>query len=319
MPVYNGESFIVKSLPPLIRMQEQGKVLEVIVADDSSTDQSRQISESMGARIVETGGRLGPGGGRNIAAQQAEGNVLWFVDADVIVHDDAVDYINREFEDDNVGALFGSYDDTPPAQNFLSQYKNMVHHFYHSHGRREASTFWSGCGAVRKDTFLELGGFDIEMFKRPSIEDIELGYRITASGKKIIVDPQMKSTHLKVWRLMNLLHTEIFCRAIPWSRLMLRHTGLINELNVTQGERIRAVLAGLQLIMLLLMVFSLVPWWVFGTTVAVAIYANLKFLKFFIKRKGYLFTVGAYLYHQLYYIYSTAAYVYCWVEKKLGK
>ncbi len=316
MPVYNGEQYIVKSLPPLIQLLEQGKISELIVVDDSSTDNSRQIAESMGARIIETGGRLGPGGGRNIAAKQAVGDILWFIDADVIVHEDAVDYISREFADTRLGALFGSYDDSPPAQNFLSQYKNMVHHFYHSDGRREASTFWSGCGAVNKEVFLKLGGFDIEMFKRPSIEDIELGYRIVASGKKIVVEPEMKSTHLKVWRLFNLLHTEIFCRAIPWSRLMLRQSGLIDELNVTKGERVRAILAGLQVIVIILAVLGVIPLWVVGVVIAIALYANAKFIRFFYKRKSLMFTIGAYLYHQLYYIYSAAAYVYSWLELK---
>ena len=48
MPVYNGENFIVKSLPPLIEMQKRGEVLEVIVVDDSSTDSTSQIAERLG-------------------------------------------------------------------------------------------------------------------------------------------------------------------------------------------------------------------------------------------------------------------------------
>ena len=67
---------------------------------------------------------------------------------------------------------------------FLSQYKNLVHHFYHHRGKREASTFWSGCGAVRKQAFLDAGGFDVERYTRPSIEDIELGYRLIKAGGK---------------------------------------------------------------------------------------------------------------------------------------
>ena len=71
----------------------------------------------------------------------AENEILWFIDADVVVHCDAITYLLNGFRSPQVAAVFGSYDDQPAAQNFLSQYKNLVHHFYHNRGRSEASTF----------------------------------------------------------------------------------------------------------------------------------------------------------------------------------
>jgi hypothetical protein len=70
--------------------------------------------------------------------------------------------------------VFGSYDDSPPAPAFTAQYKNLIHRYYHQRPRREASTFWAGCGAVRRSVFLGLEGFDVERYRVPSIEDIEL-------------------------------------------------------------------------------------------------------------------------------------------------
>ena len=182
MPVYNGRALIVRSLSPLIDMLRRGELVEVIVVDDTSTDDTAVIAAGLGARVIPSGGRLGPGGARNVAAVQASGEILWFVDADVVVHEDAVLQLRRAFAEPGVTAVFGSYDDRPPASNFLSQYKNLVHHFYHHRGRSEASTFWAGCGAVRKDAFLATGGFDMVRYTRPSIEDIELGYRLRAAG-----------------------------------------------------------------------------------------------------------------------------------------
>ena len=57
----------------------------------------------------------------------------------------------------------------------VSQYRNLLHHFVHQHGHAEASTFWAGCGAIRRAAFDAVGGFDAARFPRPSIEDIELG------------------------------------------------------------------------------------------------------------------------------------------------
>lgn len=319
MPVYNGVEFIKQSLPPLVAMKDRGEVLEVIVVDDTSTDETPQLAAEMGARVLPSGGRLGPGAARNVAAREANGDVLWFIDADVIVHSDAATVMLKAFGEDGVVAVFGSYDDEPPAQNFLSQYKNLVHHFYHQKARQEASTFWSGCGAVRKQQFLEENGFDIEMFKRPSIEDIELGYRLIARGGKIRLRTDMQCTHLKVWRFWNLVHTEIFCRAIPWSRLMVGGRGMTNDLNVGTGERIKAVIAGLFFLTLLGAVLGFWSGAVFLLVLLVALAANWEITSMFYRRKGLLFAIGGFLYHQLYYVYSAGAFAYAVIEKMLGR
>lgn len=317
MPVYNGHDFIVRSLPPLVAMMQRGEVREVIVVDDSSTDDTATLAAELGARVIPSGGRLGPGAARNQAAEQAVGDILWFVDADVIIHDDAANYMHEGFAEPGVVAVFGSYDDRPPAQNFLSQYKNLVHHFYHHRGRKEASTFWAGCGAVRKDAFLAIGGFNVERYKRPSIEDIELGYRLREAGGKILLIPELQSTHLKVWRFINLIHTEVICRAIPWARLMISQTGIVDDLNVSSGERLRAALAGVLLLVLTGAVFGLLPWWLLLLTMAAAGFANSSLLSLFYRRKGLLFAIRGLLFHQLYYLYSSFAFVYSWLEYRV--
>ena len=317
MPVYNGRDFIVRSLPPLVAMQQRGEVLEVIVVDDSSTDDTAVLAADMGARVIPSGGRLGPGAARNQAAVQANGNILWFVDADVIVHDDAVQYLREGFADAGVVAVFGSYDDHPPADNFLSQYKNLVHHFSHHRGRREATTFWSGCGAVRKDAFLDADGFDVERFTRPSIEDIELGYRLRAAGGRIMLIPEFQSTHLKVWRFLNLIHTEIFCRAIPWSRLIFEQPEMASDLNTSVAERMRAALAGFLFLSLAAALARWIPWWGPLPVFAATLLVNRELCLLFLRRKGPVFAVLGMLFHQFYYLYSSAAFVYAWLEWKI--
>lgn len=319
MPVYNGRDFIVQSLPPLVEMARRGEISEVIVVDDGSTDETVSIAEGMGARVIDSGGRLGPGGARNVASRQAVGEILWFVDADVVVHDDAVTYLAQGFSSPEVVSVFGSYDDRPSAQNFLSQYKNLVHHFYHHRGQKEASTFWAGCGAIRKDAFLDVGGFDIERYTRPSIEDIELGYRLRQAGGKILLIPELQSTHLKEWRFVNLIHTEVFCRAIPWARLMFEQTGLIDDLNTGPAERLRALLAGVFALALVAAVFGMVGWWMPIVLLAAAGFANRGLFSLFLNRKGLVFALMGLLFHQLYYLYSGFAFVFSWAEWKLGK
>ncbi|AXS82122.1 glycosyltransferase [Marinobacter sp. Arc7-DN-1] len=318
MPVYNGIEFIRQSLPPLVAMKERGEVLEVIVVDDTSTDDTPHVARSLGAQVMPSGGRLGPGAARNIAAREAKGDILWFIDADVVVHEDAARVMLAGFDEAGVVGVFGSYDDKPPAQNFLSQYKNLVHHYYHQRARKEASTFWSGCGAIRKEAFLKQEGFDVEMFNRPSIEDIELGYRLIEAGGKLSLLTNLQCTHLKKWHFINLIHTEVFCRAIPWARLMLSRGGLDNDLNVGVNERIKAVLAGLLVLTVLFALGGLLSWLYPVLVVMVVVYANWDILQLFYQRKGLWFALKGLLFHQIYYLYSASAFVWALTETKLG-
>ena len=128
-----------------------------------------------------------------------------------------------------------------------------MHHYYHHRGKDQASTFWAGCGAVQRALFLQLGGFDAKRYRYPSIEDIELGYRIGDAGGTIVLERRLQGKHLKEWRFVNLVHTEVFRRALPWSRLMLERKDITDDLNVGKSERLRAALTGA----VLLSVFAL--------------------------------------------------------------
>lgn len=315
VPVYNGRHFLEKTLPPLL--EEVGRhLLEVIVVDDSSTDGSAELAAQQGARVIRTGGRLGPAAARNLGAQHARGQILFMVDADVVVEAGAAERICAAFASDDVAAVFGSYDDRPSEPGFLSQYKNLLHHHTHQRAREEASTFWAGCGAVRRDRFLAAGGFDASRYRRPSIEDIELGYRLRAAGGKIRLLRELRGTHLKRWTLRDLLYTDIFRRAIPWTRLMLQYHHALPDLNISYGERARAAVAGLFFASTPLAMGGLVPAWMPLGLLVLAAGMNASLLALFHRRKGPVFALGGLVFHQFYYLYSTAAYLWIWLTDR---
>ena len=194
-----------------------------------------------GAVLLNTGLRQGPAAARNLAARSARGEILLFVDADVELHPDAIERIRARFcADPTLAALFGSYDDCPAAPGVVSRFRNLLHHHTHSSHPGPASTFWAGCGAVQRQSFLALGGFDAAAYDRPCIEDIEFGLRLSDAGNRIELDPSIQGTHHKRWTLRSMVTTDIRQRAIPWSRLLLQRRELPTTLNLTTAARLSA-------------------------------------------------------------------------------
>ncbi|WP_413871232.1 glycosyltransferase family 2 protein [Albidovulum sp.] len=314
MPAFRAEALLPRVLAPLMAMQARGEVAEVIVVDDRSPDATAEVARRLGAQVLTTPRNGGPGLARNLAAEHATGEILWFVDSDVIAWEDGAAKLRHAFADPAVAAVFGSYDDTPDGAPWFSRYKNLMHRFYHQKANRDAQTFWAGCGAVRRDMFLAIGGFDVETYRVPSIEDIELGYRIRRAGGRIVLDPTLHGKHLKVWTPKNAIHTDIFRRALPWSRLMIAREGIANDLNTSHGERLKAVVAGLLILSLLALPFALAVWPLTLALAALALALNRDFAAFLWRNGGLAFAARALAYHQIYYVYSAAAFVWCLFE-----
>lgn len=196
-------------------------------------------------KVCATGQRSGPATARNLAAQHAKGDVLVFVDADVELHPESLDQFRRVFQEDpTLDAVFGSYDDAPAAPGVVSRFRNLLHHHtHHSHGGL-TSTFWAGCGAMRRDRFLALGGFDT-VYGQPSIEDVELGLRLWRQGGRILLDPTIQGCHHKRWTLLSMVGTDIRHRAIPWTRLILEQGNSPATLNLSPAGRASGALAPL--------------------------------------------------------------------------
>ncbi len=287
----------------------QGVAFECIVVDDASNDATGEIARAWGARTLGTGNRpVGPGQARNLGAHAARAPLVCFVDADVVVRRDTLAQMVALFDEDpGLAAAFGSYDDQPHAPGVLSQYRNLLHHFVHQHARDEASTFWAGCGAVRRQLFLSLGGFD-PAYDRPSIEDIELGYRIVASGHRIRLAKHVQVTHLKRWTFWGILKTDVRDRAAPWTALIQRTGRAPNDLNLDRASRISALSFYALLGSPVLAAFSPFAWVLAATALVALVLCNWALYHFFWERRGAAFLLAAVPMHWLYFGYSALAF-----------
>jgi GT2 family glycosyltransferase len=306
IPVHNGgESFreclasLAKFVPPST---------EIVIVVDGGMDDSWRLAEESGARVIKFPTAGGPARARNAGAQVAQSDILFFIDADVTIEPDTLKQVAIAFQTyPDLTALIGSYDDAPGAPNFLSQYKNLFHHYTHQTGCEEASTFWGACGAIKREVFLEIGGFD-EAYRYPSIEDIELGYRLKRSGHQIRLCKEVQVKHLKCWRPVSLLRAEFFHRALPWTELLWRDRQFVNDLNLKTSSRVSLALTyGL----LAALVSS---WWwapalIFAGILSLSLLMlNFPVYQFFQRKRGLWFAVQTIPWHWLYFLYSGLAF-----------
>jgi glycosyltransferase involved in cell wall biosynthesis len=306
VPVKNGGKAFVKCLLSLVEASPTPG--EIIVVVDGGEDNSWLEAQKLGLKVIRELVSGGPARARNRGAREASGDILLFIDADVAVPSDLIGKVAEIFgREPNLAAIIGSYDDEPDAPNFFSKYKNLFHHFTHQQANSQASSFWGACGAIRRQSFLAAGGFD-EGYRNPSIEDIELGYRLTAAGYQIKLVKSLRVKHLKCWGWVALLRSDFFLRALPWTELILREGRFIRDLNLRISSRI-SVLTSYGILVALL---GSVVWpWLFLIAVGlqlVLLSLNASLILFFHNKGGWWFAVRAFTWHCCYFLYSGLAF-----------
>jgi glycosyltransferase involved in cell wall biosynthesis len=282
---------------------------EIIIAADGAIEDCRPLAEKSSAKVIEIAGPSGPSVARNRAAQEATGSLLVFVDTDVVAAPASLQGLCAVLEaEPDLAGVFGAYDLEPAQPNFMSQYKNLSHACVHELGNPEAGTFWAGLGAVRTAAFRQVGGFD-ERFRRPSVEDIDLGYRLRRAGYRLRLDPRFRGKHLKTWTIRSSIVIDIASRGIPWTQLIHRYGALTNDLNTRHELRWSVVLAYVMLISVLASPFVFWAGLVAVAALAALIALNAPYYHWFVKRRGWAFAARVVPAHILYHLCNGVSFV----------
>lgn len=302
IPVYYGGSHFAQCLSCASAALRPND--ELIVVTGGEGDGAWRAAELSRARIVHAGRNVGPAAARNLGASTAAGDFFLFVDADVAVPADCIRKCAELFAaEHDLGAIIGSYDASPGEGNFVSQYKNLFHHYVHQHGRAEASTFWGACGAIRREAFFDVAGFD-ENYPLPTVEDIEFGYRLRAKSYRIRLLHSLQVTHWKRWQPANLLRSDTLDRAAPWAELILeqRRSGraVPDDLNLGADYKV-SLLASLTFLAALVGAIVFHPLLIVAAAAAIVFLSvNLSLLNFFRQKRGLFFCLRAVLWRFLY-------------------
>ncbi|HXJ34472.1 MAG TPA: glycosyltransferase family 2 protein [Candidatus Eisenbacteria bacterium] len=316
VPAYNAADTLPKCLRALA--PSIGTTTDLVVVDDGSTDASAAVAEALNVQVLRRPAPDGPAAARNHGVRHTTGEVLVFVDADVEVAPGAV---ARALETlaaaPELAGVFGSYDDRPSAPGLVSQFRNLLHHYVHQHGAAEAFTFWAGFGALRRDAFVAAGGFD-ERGAINAIEDVDLGYRLRASGFRLRLDRDMLCTHHKRWTLASMVRADVISRAVPWSRLVLRTGVAPPDLNLAGSQRWSVALAGV-----LVATLPLLAWPAARFVAAAAglgvVALNGRFYGFLQRARGTAFAVACVPLHLLHFACGGFGFLWAWGESLLPR
>lgn len=152
IPTLNEENY----LPILLSQikKQNFSDLEVIVADGGSTDKTLEIARKFGAKVVKGGN---PAQGRNSGARVAKGEILLFLDADVLyLPENFFEKILLEFKKRKLGvATFPQY----PRGNFIDKFCYKIYNNWVKFSQKFLA-HGSNLIMVKKEIFERIGGFD---------------------------------------------------------------------------------------------------------------------------------------------------------------
>jgi GT2 family glycosyltransferase len=188
IPVRNDARRLERCLHSVRAGRHLATEIEVVVADNGSTDDSAAVAGAAGAIVLPLPGvRLGAL--RNRAVSAAHGQVLAFVDADHEIGPDWVPAAVHVLSDDRVGAVGAPCRPPSPATWVQRLYDRLRRH----PGRQE-TVDWLGSGnmAVRRSAFEQVGGFDMTL---ETCEDVDLCRKLRARGYRLVADPRMHNVH----------------------------------------------------------------------------------------------------------------------------
>lgn len=190
IPTYNRRQLLGQVLDSLCELIIEFNIMEVIIVDDGSTDGTDQMlshrQDPFELRLISHTQSQGPAKARNHGAREARGELLAFLDSDIVVDKNWWQAAASHFDDLNVAAVEGA---TIPFKKTIAATP-----FTHVVANLTGGQFLTCNIIYRKDKFWEAGGFD-ERFEKADREDSDLAFSILEKGYQIKYEPQAMVRH----------------------------------------------------------------------------------------------------------------------------
>jgi glycosyltransferase involved in cell wall biosynthesis len=263
---------------------------EIIVVNDSSGDDTLLVAKQHAVKTIDLDRPAGANYCRNRGAAEASGDILLFLDSDVVVKVDTIQKMMSYFLDETVDAVVGLYSSHHRHQNLASQYKNLWIRFSYLKCGPRIDWIFGAVSAIRKSVVGKVRGFDRRLLMANGGEDLELGKRMTASAHNILLKPEIEVEHLKRHSLLSLLKND-FARSQGFVRLAGKlgelgdslHKGFVN---VYPAFVVSTLVSSLMLVSAALGFWFKPAWWLFVILAMTYIALNFSFLKYYARHRG---------------------------------
>lgn len=190
IPAHNEAEVIERCLASAEPLLARGEVAEIVVVDDASTDETPELIKKFPVRYVRGDGG-GAGAARNLGAQLATSDLIWFVDADCVIEPQALSFLLPHFDDPEVGGVSGSYGNMREG----SLLPSLIHEEIverHLQMPVEVNFLATFNVVYRRDVIALLGGFDPSFRKA---QDAEFAFRVRRAGFKLHFDMRSRVRH----------------------------------------------------------------------------------------------------------------------------
>lgn len=193
IPTYNGAKRVEKCLSALYKQEYPG-VLQIIVVDDGSSDNTLDILNKYPDIKVISQENQGPAAARNNGASQSEGEIILFTDDDCIPEPNWISEMLKAFENPEIMGVKGAYKtiQQSPVARFVQYEYEEKYRYMDKYKYIDFIDTYSA--AYRKNVFQEFGGFNTD-FPVACAEDVELSFRIANAGHKLVFNPNAIVTH----------------------------------------------------------------------------------------------------------------------------
>jgi glycosyltransferase involved in cell wall biosynthesis len=188
VPVRNDAERLARCLASIRANRYPADAIELLVADNGSTDESAAVARAAGARVL-TLPRLRVGELRNRAAAMAQSEILAFVDADNEIVPEWISAAVSSLGEERVVAVGAPYSPPTPGTWVQRLYDRLRRH---PQGREPVEWLGSGNLAVRREAFEAVGGFDTSL---ETCEDVDLCRKLTAAGGTLLADQRLRNVH----------------------------------------------------------------------------------------------------------------------------
>lgn len=272
---------------------------EVIAVDDGSTDNSAEIVKEFPVKLIRLKKNSGPAKARNTGAKKALGEIIVFVDSDVLINKENLSLFKKTFEGNpKISCVQAIYSDSNRYRNFATRYQDY-YHIYTFGVLREGMipTVASYNFAIKRDVFEKLGGFD-ENIKSPSVEDDDLGHRLSKGGYEIFLNKKISCQHLNHTSVKKLLKRN-FSMAFSLAKLMLRNRHIKNRKtpsNIHPFMIFGIPISFFAILFLILSYFNPIFFAAFFITLLIFLFVNLRYLLFIRRKSGFTLALWSYFF-----------------------